>query len=279
MRRVGWSGCLSAALLVLSVGMPATAQAALSWSPPIPIDQDFGHPILGVACPSSSQCTAVDNDGAEVTFNPGSPGSPVLVAIDGGDPTLNAIACPSSTQCTAVDSFGNEVTFNPQSPGTPTPVEATGQAQPGSNSLGGIACPSTDQCTAINGQGQEVTFDPNAPGTPTLVATSSPEFDATAIACPSSSQCIVVDGTGNELAFNPQTPGTPTPAVIDTGNPLLSIACPTTTRCTAVDGVGRAGDLQPGVTGRRDALDDRFPGQYDLADHRMPIHQSVLGSR
>lgn len=31
-----------------------------------------------MACPSSSQCTAVDYGGREVTFNPNSPGTPLL---------------------------------------------------------------------------------------------------------------------------------------------------------------------------------------------------------
>src|SRR5437660_217240 len=69
---------LALALLVL----PGTARASLSWSGPFAIDQNGGNILAAVACPSSSQCIAVDQNGQAVTFNPGSPGSPTPTTID-----------------------------------------------------------------------------------------------------------------------------------------------------------------------------------------------------
>ena len=65
-------------LLVLPLVMPAVARAPLS----APTTIDNGYGLNDVACPSSSQCAAVDSNGQEVTFNPTSPGSPTATAID-----------------------------------------------------------------------------------------------------------------------------------------------------------------------------------------------------
>ena len=76
-----------------------------------------------MACPSTSQCTAVDSLGQQVTFDPAAPGTPTPTTIDsGGYDALNGVACPSTSQCTAVDSDGKQVTFDPAAPGTPTPT-------------------------------------------------------------------------------------------------------------------------------------------------------------
>ena len=59
--------------------------------------------LKGVACPSVSQCTAVDNRGQQVTFNPAAPGSPMPTTIDVSSCpfVLFGVACPSVSQCTA----------------------------------------------------------------------------------------------------------------------------------------------------------------------------------
>src|SRR5437588_8146073 len=99
---------------------PAVAQAAsFSWSGPVALDATGGpgHLMYGVACPSTSQCTAVDfGVGQQVTFDPGGPVSPAPTTIDSGN-TLSSVACPAANQCTAVDYVGQEVTFDPAAPG------------------------------------------------------------------------------------------------------------------------------------------------------------------
>ena len=111
---------------------------------PTPVTVLFVHEgiIVGVACPSPSQCTAADGFGRVATFNPISPGSPTPITVDSDG--LNGLACPSTSQCTAVDGLGREVTFNPVSPGTPTPTTIFD-----GYSLGPVACPSADQCTVV----------------------------------------------------------------------------------------------------------------------------------
>ena len=57
-------------------------------------------------CSASSQCTAVDDSGGEVTFNPVSPGTPSPASVDGNQQFVG-ISCPTASQCTAIDSNGN----------------------------------------------------------------------------------------------------------------------------------------------------------------------------
>lgn len=60
-----------------------------------------------MACPSTSQCTAVDDFGREVTFNPTAPGTPTPTMVD--RQSLEAIACSSPIRCVAVDDVGDGV--------------------------------------------------------------------------------------------------------------------------------------------------------------------------
>jgi hypothetical protein len=63
-------------------------------------DIDGLEQLVALACPSEIQCTAIDQGGREVTFNPQSPGSPTPVAL-GAEYSLSGLACPSVKQCTA----------------------------------------------------------------------------------------------------------------------------------------------------------------------------------
>ena len=128
-----------------------------------PATIDGTNALYGVACPSTSQCTAVDHDGQQVTFDPVAPGTPTPTTIDSTN-ILAAVVCPSTGQCTAVDYDGQQVTFDPTSPGTPTPTTIETVGGEGEWLLG-VACPSTSQCTAVDYVGQQqVTFDPASPG-------------------------------------------------------------------------------------------------------------------
>jgi hypothetical protein len=99
-----------------------------------------------VSCPSASQCTATDNHGYAVTFNPGTPGTPTPAPVDA--PPANqvySVACPSTTQCTAVDGRGYEVTFNPLAPAGASPRRI-----PGANQFYAVACPALFECFAVD---------------------------------------------------------------------------------------------------------------------------------
>jgi hypothetical protein len=199
--------------------------------------------LAGVACPSTSQCTAVDGQGNEVTFNPTSPGSPTPTLIDSKILGLALVACPSTSRCTAIDYDGNEVTFDPTSPRVASPRPIRPPPRSTDYIPYGIACPSTRQCTVVFSDRKEVTFDPVSPGRPNLKLIDRNAVPG-GVSCPLPRQCTVVDSSGNELTFNPNSRGVPTPKPV--GSPgLVGVACPSASQCTAVDSGGGEVTFEP----------------------------------
>ncbi len=241
MTRVG--RCL---LAVLATGgmlaLPAAAHARLTWSSPTTVDPAGGATLHGLACESVSECTAIDQGGRAVTFNPASPGTPTASVLASGAP-VNGLACPSpGTECVAVDGGGREVTFDPASPGTPTAV-AVEPGQP----LYAVACPVTTQCAAVGPSGAEVTFSPTSSTTPVpfTLASGSTLY---AISCPSNTECVAVggDGTnGTEATFDPGSMISAN-TTIDPGHAVRSVACPSPTLCVAADDAGQVVQFNPG---------------------------------
>jgi hypothetical protein len=275
-RRVLTLPAVSAVLVVLvcspSIVAAAPArEAPLGWGP-IPPGSTGGSETLAraVACPTTSQCTVVDTQGQQVTFNPTEPGYPLATTID-LDAALAGIACPSSSQCTAVDNQGQQVTFDPAEPAAASPTklsfdsfgavacpsseECIGVGNPTTNAvmfnpagpglsyisgvdptdgLGAVACPSSSQCTAVDLLGQEATFDPIAPdgGQVTIAIDALNWLDG--LACPSTSQCTAVDYKGQQVTFDPTAAGDPVPTTIAPGDWLWDVACPSASQCTAL---------------------------------------------
>jgi hypothetical protein len=198
---------------------------------------DPGHALNDVACPSASQCTGVDDGGAEITFNPQSPGTPSPVRLEAGH-ALPAVACVSITQCTALDDTGNELTFNPQSPGTPSPTSID------SNRGLDLTCPTSNQCTAIDTAGQQVTFFPlsRSEFPPHPIDTGA---QLAAVACRTSTGCVAIDENGGAVEGDPRGTGAWT-AVPVAGGALSAVQCPSPTECVAVEA---SGDVFTGTNG------------------------------
>lgn len=234
--------------------VPAVASAA-----PVAVDLGSEGTPQSVACPSTSQCTAISDDGDAATFDPASPGTPKPITVDNPPPEPGtgprgslehvAVVCPATDQCTLVDSDGRVVTFNPLGPGHPQPVAIDrgdhAQEVPNELSFGALqlACPSTQQCTAVDYAGDEVTFNPLSPGTPAPVS-----IDGGAalrlLACPSTEQCTAADARGHVVTFDPRAPGAGAPVTIS-HHQLTSLACPITELCVATDEAGRAVTFNP----------------------------------
>ncbi len=218
----------------LGFSTSGTAAAAHSIAAPM---------LPALACPSRTQCSAIDSGSDEVTFDPttGAINSAGVQAIDTSGNGLTAISCLSTVECTAVDTGGFEVTFDPANGNE----IANGFFSLESNPLRSVACQvvsSAAQCTAVDSSGNEVTFNPETstitPDTPAPVDTTGGALQS--VACPSGAQCTAVDSLGNEVTFNPVTGNhyTTQQAIrVDSssGNNLLSVACPSATQCTAVD--------------------------------------------
>ncbi len=185
---------------------PAAASAELTWSAPAAVDPEASGVALNrVACPSTTQCTAVDGQGQEVTFNPQAPQGPTTVLISSHP--LTGVACPSTTQCTAVDGQGQEVTFNPQS----STGETATKIDPGAIPLG-LVCPSASLCTSVDDTGQAVTFNPQS-GQMLASGVVDPGRILVGVDCPgsSTSKCAAVDSSGGAVLFDPQAPASQTP--------------------------------------------------------------------
>lgn len=232
--RVARLGSAAVALLLALWVLTGAARADFTWSQAFRLNGGSA-----VACPMSTQCTAVGlnaQSGDEVTFNPQAPGSRSEVTVDSGNDLFD-IVCPSATQCTALDASDQEVTFNPRAPGNPTPVTITNSPTGSGSGLRMVSCPSTTQCTATDSQYQETTFNPQAPGSPVpvLMENANGANGLNAIDCPSTSQCTAADDGGRVLTFNPASPGGVkiTKIAPNGGGGLISIACPSTSQCTA----------------------------------------------
>jgi hypothetical protein len=236
------------ALVAVSVfAGAATANAVpLGWFGPILPESTggSGEHALAVACPSTIQCTAVENQGQQVTFDPVAPGDAGLTptTIDPGNALLG-LACPSASQCTAVENEGHQITFDPAAPTDPTRTQAS------VDTIGAVACPSLRQCIGVgNPTSNVVVFDPPAAEHPRVLG-FDPRNGLDAVACPSSTQCTAIDLLGGQVTFDPTAPVSPVPTAIETGAWTLGLACPSVTQCTAVDNTGRAVTFDPMAPG------------------------------
>ena len=82
---------------------------------------NYGQPgLTSIACPTVSQCTAVDSHGDFVTFDPATPEHYSEYNIDEPDdayvapPSLLGVACVSVKRCVAVDTYGDALIWNPR---------------------------------------------------------------------------------------------------------------------------------------------------------------------
>ena len=230
---------ISLALASLAL-LPGLAEASLSWSSPVAVDpQAAGVALNRVACPSVTQCTAVDGNGHAVTFNPQSPHSVTTAILSSHN--LTGIACPATTQCTAIDQTGEATTFDPQSSGGGSPTVIDPSAIPF-----GLACPSTTQCTAVDLQGQAVTFNPQAPAAAPAPTMLAPNQLLISVRCPgqSTSWCVAVTRNGSVIGFDPNGSAQP-PVQIDTvpGASVQAADCsptPSSKQCALVDDAANA---------------------------------------
>ena len=153
------------------IGSNSSAAAVLTFDPQAPgtvrvvVLPLGGGPgavsAMGVACPSTTQCTAVTNGGGplgggnvgiggavETTFDPQSAVTPTLRAIDAAGVELGAIACGSTSDCVVLDGNGNAIEGNPDSE-SPWAVEPI----PGANALTSVSCVSPSLCVAVDAVG------------------------------------------------------------------------------------------------------------------------------
>lgn len=225
--------------------------------------QAANNTLDSVACPLASQCTAVDDSGHEITFNPISGSlnaSGTKVVMPGA--ALDTVACPSQAQCAAV-SGEMVVTFDP----------ASGQAQHRANLapqnpdpncprfdpynpenycyvMHSVACPQASECVGVDETGKEVTFDPNSPASARWSTIQDGSF-LQAVACSAPTQCTAVSGglgtRDTEVTFDPTSGNANSAGVRQTGASGIpyGLACVSASQCTAADGGGNEVTFDP----------------------------------
>jgi hypothetical protein len=170
--------------------------------------------LLGIACPSASDCVAVgtvtSGGPGVITLTNGNPGSPQPVSgldHDGEPGVLGVVACATTTRCVAVGSRGGggsgEGIVVPIRNGSLRPA----QLLPRTASISDISCPTSTQCLAIGGYSapREANGSPgptynvflrvSATGTlGTIRRTSAAAGGLGRIACPSEADCVYVGG-------------------------------------------------------------------------------------
>jgi hypothetical protein len=126
-----------------------------------------------VSCPSTTQCTAVVDNGDEVTFDPitGTPNAAGTASLETSGPSvaLYGVSCLSTTQCTAVGAhgtssniYGGVVSFDPASPAGASPIldPATSTPKAVNSPFNGVSCTSASQCVAVASGGVAVNITP-----------------------------------------------------------------------------------------------------------------------
>jgi hypothetical protein len=170
---------------------------------------DGTHPLLAVACPTTSLCVAGDNAGNILTStNPagGASAWSAPVQIDPGS-IVEAIACRTATFCVAVDNGGNVLTSSNPTGGA-SAWSAPVQIDPNSSELGGISCPTTSLCVTVDDLGNVVTSSdptggPSAWHLTNVEGGSDFEKSLNGVSCPTAALCVVTDIQGHVIIGTP----------------------------------------------------------------------------
>jgi hypothetical protein len=239
---------------------------------------DLGAIMESVSCPSSSSCTAVDEVGDEVSYDPANPGGANLYQLESGA-ALSGIACPATGECVAVDANGEMLEFTPVSPSgvtrrsvdsdplteiacpqttfcvagddsgrvaifNPLNNAAASLISVDSRPIQSISCPTTTQCTAGDNNGTEVTFNPSSSAVPVPESLAAGSY-ANGVSCISTSVCVMVTNSRKGIAFDPQNGNVIASAVVDPSFALMSISCPSSSLCESVDYSGNVYEGSP----------------------------------
>jgi hypothetical protein len=159
-------------------------------------------PLVGVSCPSTTLCAAVDFSGDILTTLTPTATTPwTLTATTTRVGSLWALSCPTAGFCAAPDGSGRTVlTFDPLTP-------AAIDAHVVSDAVYGISCPTAALClgdadSRSGTSGLLGTADPTARGPRWLFG---PPGAVNGVACPSASICIAADGEGNVSTGVPES--------------------------------------------------------------------------
>ncbi len=201
--------------------------------------------VLGLACPTSTECVAIDDAGKILSSADPGGGAGAWRALNFGigvygseDEPGNSgdIVCPSASLC--VTGNNGEILVSQHPLGSSTAWRATNGLDDESNSVAGISCPSTAFCMALDaeedGGGQVLVSSAPSSNAHGWISSMWPATNLGPVACASSTLCIV--GSGSTL-YVTTDPGATPPSwnPIHLAKAVVSLACPGTSLCVGTD--------------------------------------------
>jgi len=138
-------------------GSPAASTCPGSGPNPMGTDISSANTIVGISCPSTTWCMAVDGKGDAISYANGTWSSPTLVdnGANSGQSVgeFDGVSCPTTTWCMAVSYNDGYVIYqdNAWGPMTETPPTVAG-------SYHGVSCSSPSFCGAESDNSGDLTF-------------------------------------------------------------------------------------------------------------------------
>lgn len=199
----------------------STTTSGWVWKSP----QPQGNSLVGVSCPTTTNCFAVGDYGTILKSTDG--GSSWTSLQSGNTLKLLSIYCTSTTNCFATSDNGIVLRTTDGSTWVSLPSVTT-------NALYAINCPADNICYAVGNNGA-LLFTKNSGSNWTYQALTTKNLYG--ISCPSISTCFAVGDSGLIYATT-SAPGNWATQSSGTTNALYGISCPTTATCYTVGASG-----------------------------------------
>jgi hypothetical protein len=253
-QRKVWLAALLAMTLagsLLASASPALAASPLlTWASPVRADDqppfESSTAIMGMSCPSTGLCIAVDGVGDVLSTTDPTGGAGAWATAASVAEGFDGVACPSTELCVAVG--GGDVATSTDPTGgagawtvaTLIPPASQHPNQP--NRLQAVSCPSTRLCVATDDAGNVWTSTDPTEGASawTKANVDGSEKILSGVSCPTEKLCVAVDyGGGDVLTSTDPTGGAGAWTATDVDKHTLSdVSCSSETLCVAVGEVG-----------------------------------------
>jgi hypothetical protein len=210
--------------------------------------------LMGVSCPSTSLCVAVDIAGDVFTSTNPTGGLAAWSEAPHVADSFKGVSCATSSMCVAV-TFGGSIASSTNPTGG---TAAWSHFAASGRTLFAVSCPSPALCVVV-GQSSDVLSSTNPTGGPSAwIATSNVDpgewlFHAS---CASASFCAVTDGSGNFVTSTDPTGGAqmwsishPNVPIEGEGSGVGNITCPSVSLCVGVSQIGVDGYVDVGGPG------------------------------
>ncbi|MGO8872783.1 MAG: hypothetical protein ACLQPH_15530 [Acidimicrobiales bacterium] len=194
-----------------------------SWTNPVAIDSSAHASAVGVSCPTTTFCAAVDNGGNAFTYS-GSTWTPTTTADSN---QLEAVSCASSTFCVAVDNSGGFISWNGTSWGQESVIDNSSN---GNTIFRAVSCPTTTFCAAVDDNGA-FTYNGSTWSSLTPLGgnnDSNGEGPPDALSCASAKFCLAAGNDGGIYEYNGSAWSTKAKAISSDD----SVVSPTSLSCT-----------------------------------------------